>query len=773
MSGKTGSLLSLKEQLNILLKEEEIDNDHLITLAHKIANLEQDRVRFSIDAGVIDRLGQELVARQETAVSELVKNSYDADATEVKLTFVDSNEVGGILIIEDNGSGMTRDELVNGFMKISSTGKVHEPESPNYERKRAGQKGIGRFAVQRLGVRLVITTQVKGSEKALTLDINWNDYQQDKNLLSISNELKEKDKLKDNGTTLVISGLRDKWTTAAVKRVYKYISDIIQPYPLSKLTNDSDKKFDPGFNASFSKIENDKETVIADESKMVFEHALAVMEGYIDESGIGIYTFDSNKIELNEIDSIGNDPEDNTTPFSLLKNIRFRAYYFIYGKNLIPKGQETSIRTMARKEGGIRLYRNGFRVLPYAEQGDDWLKLDESAGKRSLLAPHSNNNFFGFVEMKDDDNQFIETSSREGLIKNEAFVQLQNFVYRTIMTGVVKIASIRKSKIVTSQQKDENGQWEDIEVRIKNIALTLEELDKELDEEDVGVETKKRRRKRIKKIKTEIATINELQQNELKKLIKERSMLRVLSSVGLTVSQFIHEIKYYMDNIQSDIRYVAKAVENDEKSSERMAILTDNFTTFQTYTSYFNDVVSQNVIRELEPLNLKQIVLKFIASISNDSDRVEIKILEPKFNKLRLITKPMHPSEWSSILFNLYTNSKKAIKRARSNGEILIECGEDNGTIYLEFSDNGDGIDKEAEELVFDEFYTTTSPMNFDELNNNNEILGTGLGLKIVKDIVKSYRGEISVVSPKANFSTCLRIDIQKATEKDLENYDF
>jgi len=765
------SLESLKEQMETVLKGSSINNDLLITLAHKIANLEENKVRFSIDAGVIDRLGQELVARQETAVSELVKNSYDADATEVKLTFVDSNDVGGILIVEDNGSGMTRDELVNGFMKISSTGKVHEPISPLYQRKRAGQKGIGRFAVQRLGDRLVISTQVKESSTALALDINWNDYIQDKNLLSISNGLKEIDKHKNYGTTLVISGLRDKWTTASIKRVYKYVSDIIQPFPLSKLPDEPNKIVDPGFKAIFSKIDNGEEKVIADESTMIFQHALAVIEGYIDESGLGVYTIDSDKIKLNDIGEIGNDPDDNTVPFSLLKNIRFRAYYFIYESSLIPKGQATSIRNLARKQGGIRLYRNGFRVLPYAEQGDDWLKLDKSYAKRSLLASHGNNNFFGFVEMKDNENQFNETSSREGLIENEAFVQLQNFVYRTIMTGVVKVASIRKSKIVTSQQKGENGQWEDIEVRVKNIALTLEELDKELDEENIGVEAKSRRRKKIKLVKKEISDVNKLQQSQLKKLIKERSMLRVLSSVGLTVSQFIHEIKYYMDNIQSDIRYVSKAVENDDKSSARMAILTQNFTTFQTYTSYFNDVVSQNVIRELEPLNLKYIVQKFIKSISNDSERSGIKLLEPKFNKLRLITKPMHPSEWSSILFNLYTNSKKAIKRANSNGKILIECGEDNGLIYLEFSDNGDGIEKDAEELVFDEFYTTTSPINFYDINNNNEILGTGLGLKIVKDIVKSYRGEISVVSPKGNFSTCLKIDIQKASDKDLEQY--
>lgn len=82
-------------------------------------------IGFTVDAGLIDRLGRELVGRAETAVSELVKNSYDADATEVKVTFIDSDIIGGSLVIEDNGVGMNEFQLEQGFMRISSTDKVH------------------------------------------------------------------------------------------------------------------------------------------------------------------------------------------------------------------------------------------------------------------------------------------------------------------------------------------------------------------------------------------------------------------------------------------------------------------------------------------------------------------------------------------------------------------------------------------------------------------------------------------------------------------------
>jgi signal transduction histidine kinase len=248
-------------------------------------------------------------------------------------------------------------------------------------------------------------------------------------------------------------------------------------------------------------------------------------------------------------------------------------------------------------------------------------------------------------------------------------------------------------------------------------------------------------------------------------------MLRVLSSVGLTIAQFIHEIKYYMDNIQSDIRFLVIELQQQQSALERINILNDNFSAFHTYTSYFDNVVSQNVIRELIPLDLRNVVKPFLNSISADASKSGINFEEPQFNKYRLFTKPMHPSEWSSILFNFYTNSKKAIKKANVAGKILIECGEFNDKVYLEFSDNGDGISMENEEKIFDEFFTTTSSESFEDINEHNEILGTGLGLKIVRDIIKSYKGNVSVVSPKGDYVTCIRIEIPKATDKDIEKY--
>jgi HSP90 family molecular chaperone len=157
----------IREELQNILKNDPTNYSKILELSNELAKFDKENVRFSVDAGIIDRLGKELVARHETAVSELVKNAYDADATKVELLFKESYKVGGTLEIHDNGSGMTKEQLINGFMRLSSSDKLHFPRSPRYDRKRAGKKGIGRFSAQRLGKKLTIITQTLESKEAL------------------------------------------------------------------------------------------------------------------------------------------------------------------------------------------------------------------------------------------------------------------------------------------------------------------------------------------------------------------------------------------------------------------------------------------------------------------------------------------------------------------------------------------------------------------------------------------------------------------------------
>jgi HSP90 family molecular chaperone len=145
----------------------------------------REQLSFETDAAIIARLGQELVAKQETALAELVKNAFDADATDVVVRF--SNESGkNLLEIIDNGLGMSRKELLAGFMRLASDTKAQEPKSKKFKRKRAGRKGIGRFAAQRLGARLELTTRAKGEKDALRLIVDWSKFSAGTNLEDVS-----------------------------------------------------------------------------------------------------------------------------------------------------------------------------------------------------------------------------------------------------------------------------------------------------------------------------------------------------------------------------------------------------------------------------------------------------------------------------------------------------------------------------------------------------------------------------------------------------------
>lgn len=238
-------------------------------------------VGFTVDAGLIQRLGYELVGRAETAVSELIKNAYDADATTVSVTFINSDAPGGTLIISDDGVGMTESQLVNGFMRISSADKIHNPISERFKRRRAGRKGIGRFATQRLGSRLTIITQTLDSSYATQIIIEWSKYKMDVELSSIKFPISYVEKEKDEGTILIIEGLAEGWTDASIKRVYRYVLDLLQPEYLipnnieineSEVLPNSQKH--QKFNVVFHKTVNNQTTTIIGKSEDITKKKL-------------------------------------------------------------------------------------------------------------------------------------------------------------------------------------------------------------------------------------------------------------------------------------------------------------------------------------------------------------------------------------------------------------------------------------------------------------------------------------------------------------------
>lgn len=717
------------------------------------------KVGFSIDAGLIQRLGYELVGRAETAVSELIKNAYDADATVVDVDFIDSNEIGGKLIISDNGVGMSEQQLINGFMRISSTDKLHNPTSARLHRTKAGKKGIGRFAAQRLGERLTIVTQTEESEHAIRIEIDWNEYSIDKDLTSITFPIETVPKTKTEGTTIEIHNLREKWTEAAIKRIYRYVLDLFQPDYLSERSKKDNLAIqnEEAFKVNFNLVSNNEKRPFLNDQISVFDKSLAVFEGYIDNEHNGIVTVKSDSLNIDDILAITYTEEDNK--FTALSDVYFKIHYFIYNRPQYYKGISSidlnKIQEWSKTASGVRLYRNGFRVLPYGEVTDDWTNIDRRWSSESgrVNVPMSNKNLFGFVEIIDPDGSvFEETASREGLIENEAFRQLSDFVNKALVAArgriVEKITSFKTESnrddfTQSSEQKEQTTQ--EMFDKLKDILDNKSEQNTESQNDEQSPESDKKEGLEIIK--------------KLENLIEEAGMLRVLAGLGLTIGEFTHEMKQFHSSVYSHISRLNQLSLNYEAQNQINEIKLD-FDNLFGYTDYFGTTISQNTNRKKSPIDLLAVLDRFQKTITNDLDKNKIDFKVDAFD-FDAITIPMHSSEWNSILYNLYTNSRKAIKRANVIGKILVEVGVEEDNTFINFLDNGDGIPKENESRVFNAFFSTSTPASFDA-PNEEQLIGTGLGLKIVKDIIISYKGSICVVPPTAGYSTCFRIMIPK-----------
>jgi len=770
---------ALKRELTELLAQEKIDYGRVLELANSISRLDQDTVRFSVDASHIARLGFELVSKQETAVAELIKNAYDADATTVDLVFKNSEAKGGTLEIIDNGHGISRDQLINGFMRISTQEKVNQPTSPIYKRQRAGRKGIGRFSSQRLGERLCIETQLKDKDHSLRLEIDWQQFESGIDLYKVSSQVEVKAAKPTAGTTLKIIKLRDAWTESQIQRTFRYVSELLQPFPLTKRIN-KDESVDPGFKVTFFREHADDLKVVASEEQLILSHALAKIEGYVDATGAPYVTITSEKYKLNPAPKkLAIEPRLkpktglSIEEYPLLAGVKFCAYYFITDE--LPTGTRSSVRELLNRHGGIRIYRNGFRVLPYGEQFDDWLGLQRSSALRELLPPHHNTNFLGFVEILDvSGERFEETASREGLLENDAFIQLQDYIYRAMMTGVIEVARARKKKIFASDDPvspppPNDKPEEDPRAQAADLAEKVRQMGKK--NQDQGDSSDTSNQENVDKNNTSspeaLASDIEKLGNRTQQLLEENGMLRVLASLGLTIGEFTHEVRHALAGLNATANLMKEDFRKTEGFSGSYELLRANIELLQGYVRYFDNAVTQNAHRKLEVHELRDLISEFVAVIDPSLKRQQVE-LKTEFRGYDLFTKPMHKSEWASVFLNLFTNSLKAIQRARrSKGLIYIFATQVDNKLRIDFSDNGDGIPIENQSQIFDAFFTTSAPPGVSS-SEPDKLVGTGLGLKIVRDIIDATNGEIELVEPPDGYATCFRIEVPCATDEEI-----
>jgi signal transduction histidine kinase len=755
--------VSTTETIRQELQKESPDWRLVESLSRDEVSQDPTSVRFSVDAGHIQRLGVELVGKKDTALSELIKNAFDADATEVHLKFENSRAAGGLLTISDNGSGMTMDVIRNSWMRISTDTKAEQPLSPRYNRRRAGRKGIGRFAVQRLAKKLELCTHPIGEPYGYSVFFDWDEeFTSGKDLNDIFNRVHkfEKDP-EESGTELKMISLRDAWTTAAISRVWRAVLLLQPPFKVAVVSGkDVGKKADPGFTVRVNGETNDVSADSFSIEKDFLSQAIATIEASIDESGNARVSVSSKKLDLD-------DSEEFDDKYVLVGPVSLTSKYFIYLPETLSGMKQFDAAEMGRRYGGIRVYRNGFRVLPYGEPKDDWLGMDDLVSRRDFLMPGNNRNFFGQVSVGSEDNPLLEeTSSREGLVENEAFDELREFSKKALIWAITRIAAVRNRKQTASQPRfvsqvrpPSKSIRTAIEILEHDVSVSTDEPEKGADDATSpkpGLLPKEKLLGALKTAEEDAKATEEEYERQRQASLQYEAMLRLLASLGLSISVFGHEVKGAQEAIRARLQLFADEIaalpNGDQKDDLRRQHekLEDSTRRLFDIGGYIAGLMSKTESRDLRELSVSGALKRFSEQFENymSKQRVEFDPVDVVPSNLRTIE--MHASELESVLLNLLTNSIKSMKKAKvSKRRIRMDAKLHGKHVVIGFEDNGVGIPDSQHDRIFDAFYTTTFTAEDDGVAGP----GTGLGLKIVSDIAKSYGGDVSVGEPSDGFA--------------------
>lgn len=741
------------------LEKEQPDWTLIEKLSSKVIDSKDDSLRFHVDAGHINKLGFELVGKQETALMELIKNAYDADATTVTVDFIDAESEGGKLVIQDNGSGMNLKTIKNTWMNISTDFKQENKMSPRFGRVRAGRKGIGRFSVQRLGKKLELVSGVKGESKATRVIFNWDiDYVKGVNIrdVYVSASYIDKD-INEHGTKLEIIDLREVWRDINLKKVWNGVLMLQSPFKPVPTIGNNNFEIDPGFETVINKEAINQKRIEYSIDTMFLDHALAEITGKIDEQGKAIVNVKSSRLQLD-------DSHKFDEHFFKTGVVSFQAKYFIFIPSLMSIGTKKAT-DLAYEYGGIRIYRNGFRVLPYGERSDDWLKLDRDTARRHILAPSSNTNFFGSVFLDDKNEEFEETSNREGLLENEAFAELVKFVRDALEWAILRVAFQRNRKQKANQQNFISEllppkKPKEIINDLKDSLINVANIQNITPEEKAGLIELK-----LDLASDEAGKYEEHEEEKKLAAIQYEEMLRILASLGISLSIFGHEIKGAIDSLNASITLLNMML--NRKSSELE--LKDGVISLQKASDrifnvgkYIGHITANNASRSLESLHINAVIKDFMEQFNGHLKKKSI-ILILDLSEQYLQSIPMHESELISVLLNFTTNSIKFIKKANViDPKIKITTRKDKNYILIRFEDNGTGVTESDSNKIFDAFYTTSL--------GNDELLegaGTGLGLKIVSDIASTYGGSVQLGLPSDGYKCCFEFRVLSKDESD------
>lgn len=668
--------------------------------------MSKSRIRFAPD--ILRRLGEELNPHPAAGIIELVKNAYDADARNcvVKLTNVD--ESGGEITIEDDGDGMTEDQIKEGWLVIGHSQK-EKRRSTRLGRIPAGSKGLGRLAALRLGQFAKLETRPRTSKEiVLTVSIDWQRFDQAALIddVELPIRITKRPVGVKHGTVISLGRLTGRVGRVEVKRLARAMLLLADPF------GDSDQGFQPNL---ISTEFTDLQRLV---SQRYFSEASFHLVASINPSGKGQATvqdylgktlFSAKHADL--ID--GGDTNSYKCP-----PLNFDLWVFILNVSSFQNRSVTirEVQEWLGEFGGVHLYHNGLRVAPYGDPGNDWLGMNLSRARSPEERP-STNTSIGRVLIHDQKENLVQKTDRSGFIESEYFDEIRRFAMASLewmASERMKLAEKRRTKArVEAPHKS---------------AEKKRKLDEAIDTAPANVQ---------EVIRKAAADYDKSREKEAEELRKEIQLYRTLSTVGITAATFAHEsqgnpLKAIHASIETierrgtkelGDRYketLAKAVERVKEAAASLGVL-------DAATMNFLD----HAKRRAKKVDLHVVITSILDVFGPFFDGRGVKVETDLITASPFLLGSDAAVE--SIVTNLLNNSLTALESVPGNKRrIRVQTSVNDNMVKLSVLDTGKGI----RDIKLSDIWL---PGRTTRKN------GTGLGLTIVKDTVADLGGAVGV----------------------------
>ncbi len=526
------------------------------------------KIKLRPRARIIKILGEDLISNNNVAFIELIKNSYDADATNVVITFKNSLlKNKGIITIEDDGHGMDLKTIKEGWMEPASVIKKLTKTSLKKKRRFLGEKGVGRFATSKLSKKLQIIS--RGGKDEILANFDWHKFYDEKKYLDQVNcdwESRSPQIFKKSGTILIMSEIYQNWDLEKLKSLRISLTRLISPFQEMKDFNVVIKL--PNINideiASLEGLDKDsKELNLIIEKYKDIEGNIDVpdalqnphynIKGKMDNKGKVEFTYYSKETGRQELILLDCHELKKPKRISLCGpfNFEFRVWDLdkleelateVYSQKEI-KLTARDIKADLKESSGVSIYRDGFRVLPYGDYENDWLKLNFRRVNNPTLRL-SSNQIVGFISIGLDSNpQLLDQSNREGIIDSQGFKDLKEIVILILK----EIEERRYKERPREEEKKETPTSLFSRINIDELEKEINsKLPKDKEVKIILKETQKSISEGIKGIKNVLARY------------------RRLSTLGMLVDMILHEGNSFIVKIDGAIEIVKSEMSNKE-----------------------------------------------------------------------------------------------------------------------------------------------------------------------------------------------------------------